>query len=133
MLSIFKRLTRLARSELNNLADKIGGRQADGEIEEAEENLAEELEAGTASPEMEPFRSRWPREVREAYAALEIPLGSGKDAIDNAYQAMLKRYHPDQFWGNDDKLEDARRGRDALGEARDLLVDRLDNRMDTNG
>jgi hypothetical protein len=128
MFSIFKRLTRLARSELNNLTDKIGGQEADQDVQEAEENLAEELEEGTASPDMEPFRSRWSKEVREAYAALEIPLGSGQDTIDAAYQAMLKRYHPDHFFGNKDKVVDAKQVRDALGEARDLLADWLKNR-----
>ena len=128
MLSIFKRLTRLARSELNNLADKIGGQDADQDVQDAEENLSEELEEGTASPDMEPFRSRWSREVRQAYAALEIPLGSSKEAIEVAYQAMLKRYHPDHFFGNDDKVADAKQVRDSLGEARDLLVDWLENR-----
>jgi len=36
------------------------------------------------------------REVREAYAALELPLGSDREAIEAAYRALILRYHPDR-------------------------------------
>jgi len=52
-----------------------------------------------------PYESRvhaFPREVREAYAALELPLGADRDQIDRSFRELVHRYHPDKHM-NDPK------------------------------
>ena len=42
---------------------------------------------------------------QEYYANLELPYGAGFDEIKSAYKRLLKKYHPDKFYGNPQKLE----------------------------
>lgn len=49
-----------------------------------------------AAPRREARAHSIPREVREAYAALELPLGADGDAVNEAYRALVQRYHPDR-------------------------------------
>ena len=42
---------------------------------------------------------------KEYYANLELPYGSGFDEIKKSYKKLLKKYHPDKFYGNKKKLE----------------------------
>ena len=90
MLNIFKRLSRLARSELNSLADKIRSPSESNEsTNDVQDGLQAELDAATQQNE-------WPKEIREAYASLELPLGSDEAAVKQAYRELTKRYHPDR-------------------------------------
>ena len=41
----------------------------------------------------------------EYYANLELPYGAGFDEIKSAYRHLLKKYHPDKFYGNPQKLK----------------------------
>jgi len=66
------------------------------------------------------------QEVRLAYAALEIPLGSDRETVQRSYRELLSRYHPDRH-ARDPKLERAaneltRR----IREARDTVLAYLD-------
>lgn len=41
---------------------------------------------------------------QEYYANLELPYGSGFDEIKASYKRLLKKYHPDKFYGNEKKI-----------------------------
>lgn len=100
MSGIFKRLSRLARAEINNLGSRLRSRD---EINAIDDEWVEE--SVPTEPTIEP--SAWPREIREAYAALELPLGSDEKAIKKAYRSLLNRYHPDKHHGSPEKLQTA--------------------------
>ena len=121
MSGIFKRLSRLARAEFNNLGSRLrpdsDASDADKELQEAIQSASEEVNSPT-----------WPKEIREAYAALELPLGSDEKAVKKAYRELLGRYHPDKHQGSPEKLETANeitmRVRDAYQRLLDFLKER---------
>ena len=41
---------------------------------------------------------------QEYYANLELPYGAGFDEIKKSYKKLLKKYHPDKFYGDEKKL-----------------------------
>ena len=100
MSGFFKRLSRLARAEINNLGSKFASKD---ELNEADRELQEEIESAASGSKT----PSWPPEIREAYAALELPLGSDEKAVKKAYRALLNRYHPDKHQGTPEKLETA--------------------------
>lgn len=93
-MSIFDRVVRLAKSNLNHLADEIGQRARARSQSQPRE---EEVETGPR-PSSQPSGAggRYPKDVRDAYAALELPLGSDREAVKKAYRELLRRYHPDK-------------------------------------
>lgn len=105
----------------------LWGRAADdeGEATSAPRVEDEGASAWRERPKSRPYESRTesiPREVRDAYAALELPLGAQRSEVDRAFRDMLQRYHPDKH------MNDARRSAMAheltirIREARDLLA-----------
>jgi DnaJ-domain-containing protein 1 len=100
MAGFFKRLSRLARAEINSLGSKFGSnadvKAADIELEEAINSAA-----------CEPLEGAWPQGIREAYAALELPLGSDEKSVKKSYRTLLSRYHPDKHQGTPEKLDTA--------------------------
>jgi len=88
-----------------------------------------------AAPATEPTRAppgrteTFPREVREAYAVLELPLGSDRNRIDQSFRALLHRYHPDLHVGNPELQRTASELTIKLREARDLLHGWLEGRL----
>ncbi len=98
-MGIFDRLTRLARSEANHLFDSaaeasqsVFGGRASGR-----------KSTGGAQTEPSPEDSAWPQEIREDYAALELPLGADHEAVKSAYRDLMRRYHPDRHAGDPSK------------------------------
>ena len=97
-MGIFDRLSRLAKAEANHLLDS------------ASEGAQEFFNAEGARPstpldqEVEDV-GRWPREIVEDYAALELPLGADRAAVKGAYRAMMRRYHPDRVNDEPDKVK----------------------------
>ncbi len=91
--------------------------------------------AAPAVPATEPTRpppgrtETFPREVREAYAVLELPLGSDRSRIDQSFRALLHRYHPDLHVGNPELQRTASDLTIKLREARDLLHGWLEGRL----
>ncbi|MCB9727624.1 MAG: J domain-containing protein [Deltaproteobacteria bacterium] len=114
-MGIFDRLSRLARAEVSHLGGRV--REAlsgdsddaladDDEVVETSEARAAEAraQAGRASrsaPVDEPSQQRWPREIREAYATLELPLGSSREQARTAYRRLLRTHHPDRHQHDD--------------------------------
>ncbi len=70
----------------------------------------------------------FPREVREAYAVLELPLGSDRGRIHEAHASLLARYHPDRHADHPQRHQTAIELSRKIGEARDLLVAWLEGR-----
>ena len=127
MLNIFKRLSRLARSELNSLADKIRSTcESDEATNETEEALQDEIDAATEGNE-------WPKEIREAYASLELPLGSDEDAVKRAYRELTKHYHPDKHHGDAIRTETAAELTQRIREAYERVIDFLEQREKRKG
>ncbi len=120
----------LARdSDFDALAAEIdGGASAWGAPSDDIERGADLWARGGAeAPEPKPAHrdarvGAFTREVREAYATLELPLGADRAAIDEAYRAMLQRYHPDRHAQSPHLLKAATELTIRIREARELLV-----------
>ncbi len=95
-MSIFDRLARLAKSELNHLADKVSQRAQRHPRRDEQAAPEEEVETGPRSGATSGAGGRFPKEIRDAYAALELPLGADREAVKKAYRELLRRYHPDK-------------------------------------
>ncbi|HRE92438.1 MAG TPA: J domain-containing protein, partial [Myxococcota bacterium] len=70
----------------------------------------------------------FPREVREAYAVLELPLGADRSRIDQAFKALVQRYHPDHHAGQPELQRTAAELTIRLTDARELLYSWLEGR-----
>jgi len=46
-------------------------------------------------------------DVRRAYAALELPVGSDFEAVRKAYRALMRKYHPDRHTATPEKQKAA--------------------------
>jgi DnaJ-domain-containing protein 1 len=71
---------------------------------------------------------RWPApedEVRRAYAALEVPMGSNFETVRKSYRALMRRYHPDHHSESPEKQKTATELTQKLTEAYKLLERRL--------
>ncbi len=101
-MGIFDRLSRLARSEANHLFDSVN-ETAQGVLGKGAERRSR---SGATVPEAS-ADDRWPPEVREDYAALELPVGSDRAAVRDAYRDMMRRYHPDRHAGDPARAEQA--------------------------
>lgn len=62
------------------------------------------------------------KEIREAYAALELPLGADADAVRGAHAALAERFHPDRFGGDEARERIAAMVKARIDEARDQLL-----------
>ena len=100
-MGIFDRLTRLARSEANDLLDSAT--KATQGVFDGATRGAQRAEAPPGEPAA--ADSAWPREICEDYAALELPLGADLDAVKGAYRDLMRRYHPDRHASDPSKAE----------------------------
>ena len=64
-------------------------------------------------------------EVRRAYAALEVPVGSNFETVRRSYRALMRKYHPDHHSGSPEKQKTATELTQKLTEAYELLERRL--------
>ena len=128
-MSLWERLSRLARSEINDAArkvrDVVSGRERDDGAESAAPESGQRPSPSPGGAPRQPTASSWPREVREAYAALELPLGANRAEVKKAYRAMMRRYHPDKHQGSADKERLANEITVRVREAYNLLDRRL--------
>lgn len=126
MAGFLSRLGRLAKAELNAFTDRFRPADADADVASAQADLdgdlADEPQPGASSG------SGWPAEIRQAYAALEVPLGSDAAAVRAAHRKMLKRYHPDRHHRDEERLDAANELTRRLSEARDTIVAFLEER-----
>ena len=97
-MGIFDRLSRLAKAEANHLFDSASDAADDLFTAKGERRAAPvDLVAEPESP--------WPRQVEEDYASLELPLGADREAVKDAYRAMMRRYHPDRHHDEPEKAK----------------------------
>jgi len=78
----------------------------------------------SASPR-EPSPSRTqaiPRDIREAYAALELPLGAEADAVERAHGALIARFGPEGFADDPSRRALAARLRGRFDGARAMIL-----------
>jgi DnaJ-domain-containing protein 1 len=115
-VGIFDRLSRMVRSEVRDLGK---WRRVEAEAPEAPEEPAEDQPV--AGPTPGGPAERWPKQIRLAYAALELPLGADLEAVRSAYRRLLQRYHPDKHQSRPDRLATANELTSRLNEARDTL------------
>ena len=64
-------------------------------------------------------------EVRRAYAALEVPVGSNFDTVRKSYRTLMRKYHPDHHTGSPEKQKVATELAQKLTEAYATLERRL--------
>ncbi len=98
-MGIFDRLSRLARSEANHLLDSAS--------DTARGFVGDRSSPKQAPTSEAPPADAWPSEIREDYAALELPLGADREAVKDAYREMVLRYHPDRHTGDPSKADAA--------------------------
>ena len=103
-MGIFDRLSRLARSEANHLLDSAAD-ATQGVFGGATKGSAGPSRGASPAPEAPEEDSAWPQQIREDYAALELPLGADLDAVKGAYRDLMRRYHPDRHAGDPTKAD----------------------------
>lgn len=125
-MSIGRRLTRILRAQLGAFRDdplepeeaevsgdaSSGGRAARGQ--------AEATDAEEPTPDVPP-------EVAKAYRALEVPVGSGREAVKKGYRRMMKQYHQDRFQNDPEKRDVAGEVSKRLNDAYERVLDYLDD------
>lgn len=57
------------------------------------------------------------KKEKEYYAILEVEYGAGFDKIKSAYKKLLKKYHPDMFHNQPEKLKTAQKVTEKINEA----------------
>ncbi len=60
------------------------------------------------------------KELQDAFAALEVPIGSDWETSHRAFRRMAQKYHPDK-WHNDPKREVAEELFNKINQAFDLI------------
>ena len=68
-----------------------------------------------------PRRSSPEDEVRRAYAALEVPVGSNFETVRKSYRALMRKYHPDRHTGSPGKQKAATELAQKLSQAYELI------------
>ncbi len=120
-MSLTRRLRRLIQAELGRLRDDPLDDEATGAQPDAEARSPDDASASkeAESPDVPP-------DVAEAYRALEVPVGSGREAVKKGYRRVMKKYHQDRFQNDPDKYEVAGEVSKRLNQARDRVLDYLD-------
>ncbi|HJX51644.1 MAG TPA: J domain-containing protein [Polyangia bacterium] len=72
-----------------------------------------------------PRRSSPEDDLRRAYAALEVPVGSNFETVRKSYRALMRKYHPDHHSESPEKQKTATELTQKLTEAYKLLERRL--------
>jgi DnaJ-domain-containing protein 1 len=104
-MSFLSRLSNIIRSNINF-------RNEEPVKEEIKLDNYEDLYSSDAKEEPIKYNKE-----AEYYANLELEYGVGFDEIKKAYRRLLKKYHPDLFQNNPEKLEAARQVTKRINEA----------------
>jgi len=65
-----------------------------------------------------------PDELRQAYAALEVPYGADFATVRKSYRALMRKYHPDRHATSPDKQKAATELAQKLTQAYELIQTR---------
>ena len=103
-MSLFKRIKNIVRSNINSkesvyendfgLEVNFDNFRPNFEDIEFDDRVKKAVNKGADGNSLE----------QEYYANLELPYGAGFDEIKASYKRLLKKYHPDKFYGNEKKL-----------------------------
>ncbi len=104
-MGLFKRIKNIIRSNINSKQsfynndsysdtnfENFSGNFEDSDLNE---KIKHTLDPESSADSLE----------REYYANLELPYGADFNEIKTSYKRLLKKYHPDKFYGNQQKLE----------------------------
>jgi DnaJ-domain-containing protein 1 len=79
-----------------------------------------------SSPPPPPPRRPAPNdELRQAYAALEVPYGADFATVRKSYRALMRKYHPDRHTGSPEKQKTATELAQKLSAAYQLIEQRM--------
>lgn len=91
MDDVFRRLDRLVRSWARAY------RSDDADLGEAWEELERYLRSELREPVPGAYGTdQVPREIRQAFFDLEVPIGTNLEDVRRAYRRLLLEYHPDR-------------------------------------
>lgn len=119
-MSLTRRLRRLLRAHLGSLRDD----PLDFRAEPDASNEASESDAAGSDGSGRDV----PSDVTKAYRALEVPVGSDREAVKKGYRRMMNRYHQDRFQNDDEKRAVAGEVSKRLNLAYDRVIEYLDDR-----
>ena len=119
-MSLTRRLQRILRAHLRDLRRDPSDGSAEPDLRGEDDPLSSEEASPTNSdPDVPP-------DVAKAYRALEVPVGSGREAVKKGYRRVMKKYHQDRFRDDPDKHEVAGEVSKRLNEAHDRVLEYLD-------
>lgn len=96
-MGLFKRIKNIVRSNINSRNfenSSFENFNLEFDAQKFDEEFEEAVEVKRPENSLE----------KEYYANLELPFGAGFDEIKSSYKRLLKKYHPDKFYGNEKKL-----------------------------
>lgn len=100
-MGIFSRIKNIVKSNLN-FEKEI---QIDSEFEDSVLNKKVRYENSSNYNETNEEISTPKTLEEECYAVLELEYGASFDKIKSAYRKLLKKYHPDLYQNNPEKLK----------------------------
>lgn len=120
-MSLTRRLRRLIRAQLGQLRSDPFEDEAEGDASPGTETASSSNISSSDAPDAEV-----PTDVAEAYRALEVPVGSEREAVKKGYRRVMKKYHEDRFQQDPEKREVAGEVSKRLNEACDRVLEYLD-------
>lgn len=108
-----------ARDRLNSLLDRINEFEGDGGWSAAFQRTLDRLQREQERLRRDVGRDgplAYVAKIRQAYARLEVPVGSDWETVRRSYRQLMRRYHPDRH------ADDPERERLATKIAQNLTV-----------
>jgi hypothetical protein len=141
-MGFMEELTRRAREELEGLRRALAEARPPGVAEAAtpvgvpvgEASVADATGAGAAAAMVIASRAEptvWPLGLRQAFATLELPLGSGRREVAAAHARLVERFSLERFEDLPDGASRVASLRQRLDEAERRLVTWLDTQPGT--
>ncbi len=126
-MGLARRLRRLARAHIADLsADLLG--ESDPSLHEEERTIGADASDARTSTTESPPSPGVPPHVARAYAALEVPVGSDREAVKAGYRRVMKKYHQDRFDEDPERRAVAGEVSKRLNRAYQTVTDYLDAR-----
>ncbi|KAA3616007.1 MAG: hypothetical protein DWQ05_09620 [Calditrichaeota bacterium] len=97
--SLFERLARIARAEMDNLHK---GKEKQKSQQSFDETQTDSGEFSTGGQKQ---KTRSDSRLLQYYANLEIPPGSDLESVRKAWKKMVRKYHPDLHSADPEKVK----------------------------
>lgn len=125
-MSLTRRLRRLIRSHLGALRGDSLDDPFEEELEDEDGSSRQASRDPSSTAASEGGSADVPPEVAEAYRALEVPVGSGRETVKNGYRRVMKKYHQDRYQNDPEKREVAGEVSKRLNGAYERVLEYLD-------